>query len=184
MEFHVARSTCGKRVPESNLTCPTFQRSKLHHFLRLFYLLNVPFLESRSEYGLVEASSHRTSSDSACARCDDPDFDRVGPGVCLRCVVGDSRGCPHRGEGRGSFLDFPTRVLLPCEWRAGLPPFEQKYRRLGSTGRCLEGVDVKIFMEDEEMPHEEVSTGANRFSEAIDQGKRPSSWIGPCWGAF
>lgn len=32
----------------------------------------------------------------------------------------------------------------------------QKFRRLGSTGRCLEDVTVKIFMGADEMPPGEV----------------------------
>lgn len=53
---------------------------------------------------------------------------------------------------------------------------KQKYRRLGSTGRCLEGVTVKIFMGDQEMPGGEegevcvsgpnVMQGYNNLAEA------------------
>lgn len=53
---------------------------------------------------------------------------------------------------------------------------EQKYRRLGSTGRCLEGVTVKVFMGDQEVPEGEegeicvsgpnVMQGYNNLPEA------------------
>lgn len=43
-------------------------------------------------------------------------------------------------------------------------PFGQKFRRLGTTGRCLENVTIKIFMGEEEMPGGEVRNLGNIFS--------------------
>lgn len=43
-----------------------------------------------------------------------------------------------------------------CHRRTLCDEKQQKFRRLGSTGRCLEGVTVKIFMGAEEMPPGEV----------------------------
>lgn len=46
-------------------------------------------------------------------------------------------------------------------------PFEQKFRRLGTTGRCLEDVTIKIFMGEEEMPGGEVRRNACLLLETL-----------------